>query len=394
MNTKQQNVLRSLLKKYQFKNVSNMVRMALGINYENFLQKTEPLYVIPRIASCYQKEEDRNILNGKVYKEWLDMVVRKRWVAPINEYIDQYGAHIVLGAIYYLIDNNLWDVYEGRLALDAREDNYYDKLSDMPSAIDVVKDMDNTEEQNAQDKNQEVQTNGGSTGSNTQAIIPDMQASNRAAQQPSGKMNITRPDWWNDDSYILTADDALSLESETEGLFAILSQNITRLGNYIVTAADSDVLRKKINDQQKEIENLNILHQQQMSDAQAQHQTVITNLQVQIDELKAKLQDYQATAQKASDFIAKQRAEAREAQKQYDELNAKYKKALDERDDADKELTACKKLLDEEANKEQLPKKKVIPRSALDSVPLLGRGVMTGLVPVLAKYNIMVDPNR
>lgn len=38
MNTKQQNVLRSLLKKYKFKSVSNMVRQALGINFENFLQ--------------------------------------------------------------------------------------------------------------------------------------------------------------------------------------------------------------------------------------------------------------------------------------------------------------------------------------------------------------------
>lgn len=41
MNTKQQNILRSLLKKYKFKSVSNMVRQALGINFENFLQKTD-----------------------------------------------------------------------------------------------------------------------------------------------------------------------------------------------------------------------------------------------------------------------------------------------------------------------------------------------------------------
>ena len=46
------------------------------------------------------------------------------------------------------------------------------------------------------------------------------------------------------------------------------------------------------------------------------------------------------------------------------------------------------------ANREQLPKKKVIPYSVLDAVPLLGKGVMTGLVPVLAKYNIVVDYNR
>ena len=73
---------------------------------------------------------------------------------------------------------------------------------------------------------------------------------------------------------------------------------------------------------------------------------------------------------------------------------AKYKKALDERDDADKELDTYKILLEEEANREQLPKKKVITYSVLDAVPLLGKGVMAGLVPVLAKYNIVVDYNK
>jgi len=57
-------------------------------------------------------------------------------------------------------------------------------------------------------------------------------------------------------------------------------------------------------------------------------------------------------------------------------------------------LETYKKLLEEEANREQLPKKKVIPYSVLDAVPLLGKGVMTGLVPVLERYNIVVDYNR
>ena len=114
MNTKQQNVLRTLLKKYKFKSVSNIVRQELGINFENFLQKTEPLYVIPRIASCYAVEGDKEKLNGIIYKEWLKDVVEKAWVAPLNEYTEEYGERIVLSAIYYLIDNGLWEVYEDR----------------------------------------------------------------------------------------------------------------------------------------------------------------------------------------------------------------------------------------------------------------------------------------
>ena len=123
------------MKKYKFKSTSNIVRQALGINFENFLQKTEPLYVIPRIASCYSDENDKNTLMGVVYKEWLKDVVDKAWVEPLNTYIEEHGERTVLSAIYYLIDNNLWEAYEGRLALDAQEDNYYEKLEDMPRAI-------------------------------------------------------------------------------------------------------------------------------------------------------------------------------------------------------------------------------------------------------------------
>lgn len=374
MNTKQQNALRSLLKKYQYKNVSNMVRMALGINYEVFLQKAEPLYVIPRIASCYADDSDvKNCLNGKVYKEWLDMVVSKRWVKPINDYIDQYGAHIVLGAMYYLINNNLWESYEGRLSLDASEPNYYDKLEDMPSAIAMMQEADAESEKQQGSDGTPPQGSDGKVQQGSDGKVP---------QGSDGKV----PQGSNDQSaapYIKDAGEASVIIYKSVEIAEQLKHNLDRLSDYIYTAADTDVLRKKIDEQQKQLEA-----------QKEQHQKEITALQQQLDEQKAKAADANATMLKASDYIAKQKEEAKEAQKQYDELNAKYKKALDERDAADRDLAACKKLLDEEAAHEQLPKKKVIPYSVLDAVPLLGKGVMTGLVPVLARYNIVVDYNR
>jgi len=322
MINKQQNILRALLKKYKFKSVSNMVRQALGINYENFLQKTEPLYVIPRIASCYADENDKKTLMGVVYKEWLKNVVEKAWVAPLNTYIEEHGERTVLSAIYYLIDNNLWEVYEGRLALDAQEDNYYDKLEDMPTAISFVLEQQKAEEKKAKEE------------------------------------------------------EAVTLIGTTTETCAQLKQNIERLFDFVHTATDTDALRKEIASLQQQLEDLKAQHQQE------------------VDTLVQQAAESDATMNKASNFIAKLRQEAKEAQEQYDELNAKYKKALDERDAADKELETYKKLLEEEANREQLPKKKVIPYSVLDAVPLLGKGVMTGLVPVLERYNIVVDYNR
>lgn len=360
MNTKQQNILRSLLKKYKFKSTSNIVRQALGINFENFLQKTEPLYIIPRIASCYTEEQDKKKLMNIVYKEWLKDVVEKAWVVPLNTYIEEHGERTVLSAIYYLIENGLWESYEGRLALDAQEDNYYDKLEDMPSAIAIVQEQQQAEEKAAKEK----------------------EAEERAAQEAAQKSFASKAPVPSDSiagqtpGCALTAEEAVTLIGTTSETCAQLKQNIERLFDFVHTATDTDALRK-------EIASL----QQQLEDQKAQHQK-------EVDTLVQQAAEADATMNKASDYIAKLRQQAKEAQKQYDELNAKYKKTLDERDDADKELETYKKLLEEEANREQLPKKKVIPYSVLDAVPLLGKGVMTGLVPVLAKYNIVVDYNR
>lgn len=358
MNTKQQNILRSLLKKYKYKSVSNVVRQALGINFENFLQKAEPLYILPRIASCYVEEEDKKKLNGIIYKEWLKDVVEKEWIAPLTPYIEEHGARTVLSAIYYLIDNGLWETYEGRLSLGSQDEAYYDKLSDMPSAIAMVQEQQ-AEEKKAEEKAAEKAAEEQS-----------------AAASPCPPLTPVPSDSIAGSDYILTASEASSVIASSVGLGLQLKENLDRLSAYIYTAEDTDVLRKKINDQQQKMEEMKRQHQKE------------------VDTLVQQAAEADATMNKASDYITKLRQEAKEAQSQYDELNAKYKKALDERDEADKELETYKKLLEEEANREQLPKKKVIPYSVLDAVPLLGKGVMTGLEPVLAKYNIIIDHNK
>ena len=334
-----------------------MVRQALGINYENFLQKTEPLYVIPRIASCYADENDKKNLMGVVYKEWLKDVVEKAWVEPLNTYIEEHGERTVLSAIYYLIDNNLWEVYEGRLALDAQEENYYDKLEDMPTAISFVLEQQKEEKKAEEEAAAKAAAEKAASTAESAPVLIDFIAGPKSG-------------------YTLTAEEAVTLIGTTTETCAQLKQNIERLFDFVHTATDTDALRK-------EIASL----QQQLEDQKAQHQQ-------EVDTLVQQAAEADATMNKASDYISKLRQEAKDAQEQYDELNAKYKKALDERDAADKELETYKKLLEEEANREQLPKKKVIPYSVLDAVPLLGKGVMTGLVPVLAKYNIVVDYNK
>ncbi len=337
MNIKQQNILRSLLKKYGYKSVSNMVRQGMGINFENFLLKTEPLYAVPRIASCYADDGKRETLTGGLYKEWLKDVVEKRWVEPVNRLADEHGADTVLAAIYYLLDNGLWETYEGRFLLDATDKDYYSKLGDMPAAIAKVKELASSTEKKEEAEGRKLDEN-----------------------------------WPFRPKYILNGDEAVLVSAETDELMLHLVDNVSKLTDYISTAVDSDVLRGKIDKQQKEI----------------------VQLQGQIAEQQKRADEANATMQKASDFISRLRAEVEESQRNYDILNEKYNKALDERDDADKELAACRKLLDEAAQKEQMPRKKIIPQSEIMDVPLLGMGVLKGLVPVLNRHGVTVDPNR
>lgn len=331
MNTKQQNALRSLLKKYGYKNASTVVRQAMGINFENLLQKGDVMYIIPRIASCYAEEDKRKQLTGTVYKEWLKDTVEKRWVKSLDPYIDEHGGRTVLQAIYYLMDNGLWETYEGRLSLDDRgNDKDYYMLQDMPAAIAKVEELD---PEPAREEEPEKTKEG--------------EAPQAAAETA------------------VSAEEAVKCANSADIAIETLIDSIHRMTDYVRTAADTDGLRAKIAEQQKLTE-----------------------------ELGAKLEEAKRTMLKASDYIAKQKETIAEMEKNYDILDGKYKKALDERDAADRDLEACKKLLEEESQKGQLPKKKVIPFSVLDDVPLLGKGVMTGLVPVLAKYNIVVDYNR
>ena len=228
----------------------------------------------------------------------------------------------------------------------------------MPTAISFVLEQQKAEEKKAEEEAAAKPFTEKSSAASEIAPVP----SDSIAGQKSG--------------YTLTAEEAVTLIGTTSETCAQLKQNIERLFDFVHTATDTDALRKEI-----------ATLQQQLEDQKAQHQK-------EVDTLVQQAAEADATMNKASNYISKLRQEAKEAQAQYDELNAKYKKALDERDDADKELETYKKLLEEEANREQLPKKKVIPYSVLDAVPLLGKGVMTGLVPVLAKYNIVVDYNK
>lgn len=316
MNTKQSNTLRGLLKKYGIKDASNMVRLGMDISLDKLLRESDPLYIVPRIAFCY--EEIKQDIFCTLYKEWIKDVVEYEWLDQLNGYIEESGTRAVTQALYYLIDNDLWQTYEGRLGLGQQESNkdYYKGLADIPSAIAKVMEI------------------------NPDLAPKDEAKSEEKPQLASSQEEVVRA--------------AMCADTAIESLI----DNVRIVVDYVKANVDTSEAKK------------------------------------QLDEARKQLADKDRTIRDQAADIARMKEEATKQDGYYRELHDKYNALLDERDAISKENDTYAKMLEEAAQKEQMPKKKVIPESVLLGVPLLGYGVLKGLRFALEKYNIIIDPNR
>lgn len=323
MNTKQTNTLRSLLKRHDIKDVTNTVRYGMGINFDKLMRDAEPLYVMSRIISCYDADK-RNGMK-EAHREWIANVVRYGWIDAINDYTKQSGAEVVTQAIYYLMDNNLWRSYDGRLGLGQQESaKYYEGLSDLPAAIAKVLELH-----------------------------PELAPKQEEPKSTEAQKAV------------------VSAATEADVAIESLIDKIHLITDYVKNNVDTgessqqtELMKKRIEEQKK-----------------------------RIAELKKKLADSQAFIEEQTQRIAKMEQDEKEQDGYYKELHDKYNALLDERDAISKENDTYAKMLEEAAQKEQMPKRKVIPESVLLDVPLLGRGVLKGLKSTLERYNIFINPN-
>lgn len=330
MNTKQANTLRGLLKKYSIKDASNMVRLAMGCSFDKLTREADPLYIIPRIASCYDEKKQSTFTT--MYKEWLKEVVERGWVDELAPYIEESGVHAVTQAIYYLIDHSLWRTYEGRLALGHQErEDYYEGLTDLPSAIAQVIELNPGL---APKKDEPKEEQKAATSSSQEEVINAANEADTAIESLIDKIHLIT-------DYVKNNVDTGDSSQKTE------------------------LMKKRIEEQKK-----------------------------RIAELKKQIAEKDDTLQKQSDCISKLKEESKQQDGYYKELHDKYNALLDERDAISKENDTYAKMLEEAAQYEQMPKKKVIPESVLLDVPLLGYGVLKGLRHTLERFNIYIDSNR
>nr|WP_294713480.1 hypothetical protein [Prevotella sp.] len=130
-----------MLKKYGIKNAESIVRGAIEFNYNRFLELAEPIYVVSRIQSCYTNQREVSMLD-KANLEWVGLVVDGGWCGALLPYIEKYGATITKKAIQYLIENKMWDAYDGKTALKTKGANHYKGFEDIHAAAEYVKELE------------------------------------------------------------------------------------------------------------------------------------------------------------------------------------------------------------------------------------------------------------
>lgn len=141
MNNQQISQLKRMLKKHGIKNAESIVRGAIEFNYNRFLELAEPIYVVSRIQSCYTNQREVSMLD-KANLEWVGLVVDGGWCGALLPYIEKYGATITKKAIQYLIENKMWDAYDGKTALKTKGANHYKGFEDIHAAAEYVKELE------------------------------------------------------------------------------------------------------------------------------------------------------------------------------------------------------------------------------------------------------------
>ena len=78
--------------------------------------------------------------------EWFGIVVDSGWCTALLPFIEKYGAAITKKAIQYLIENKMWDAYDGKTALKTKGANHYKGFEDIHAAAEYVKELEPSKE--------------------------------------------------------------------------------------------------------------------------------------------------------------------------------------------------------------------------------------------------------
>ena len=383
--------LKRTLKKYGIRNADTIVNQTIKMNYEKFLDYADPVYVIDRIASCYEDPTALKKLEN-ANREWLAIVINKGWCKELDTYIKEFGHKLTLAAIYYCIDNNTWQTWKGRFSLQSKSNDYWDGLAYISDAAFYLKDSGKFDP-NAPELNGIFGKDNTPEEAATAAPAPEQQQPEQEATvlgdsvaEPTTTLPAADLD---EESLTYPADNAFDAVTRSRGILAALQKNLDIIEEFTVLHADTTDTIKELTKYktryesiEKKYNTLNADHQKALSDIDTltkEKDDLSKLLAIRNDELgdaERTAHDLEEKLKEAQDVISGHSVDMLQSESKFRDLEDKYNTLLDNYEKIKQQA--------------QMPVKKQLKYEDLIALPFVGQAVLKQIIPFLESKGIVI----
>ena len=383
--------LKRTLKKYGIRNADTIVNQTIKMNYEKFLDYADPVYVIDRIASCYEDPTALKKLEN-ANREWLAIVIDKGWCKELDTYIKEFGHKLTLAAIYYCIENNTWQTWKGRFSLQSKSNDYWDGLAYISDAAFYLKDSGKFDP-NAPELNGIFGKDNTPEEAATAAPAPEQQQPEQEATvlgdsvaEPTTTLPAADLD---EESLTYPADNAFDAVTRSRGILAALQKNLDIIEEFTVLHADTTDTIKELTKYktryesiEKKYNTLNADHQKALSDIDTltkEKNDLSKLLAIRNDELgdaERTAHDLEEKLKEAQDVISGHSVDMLQSESKFRDLEDKYNTLLDNYEKIKQQA--------------QMPVKKQLKYEDLIALPFVGQAVLKQIIPFLESKGIVI----
>ena len=388
--------LKRTLKKYGIRNADTIVNQTIKMNYEKFLDYADPVYVIDRIASCYEDPTALKKLEN-ANREWLAIVIDKGWCKELDTYIKEFGHKLTLAAIYYCIENNTWQTWKGRFSLQSKSNDYWEGLAYISDAAFYLKDSGKFDP-NAPELNGIFGKDNPTEGSTTAPAAPEQQQPEQEATVLGDSVAEPTPEPTpttlpaadlDEESPTYPADNAFDAVTRSRGILAALQKNLDIIEEFTVLHADTTDTIKELTKYktryesiEKKYNTLNADHQKALTDIDTltkEKDDLSKLLAIRNDELgdaERTAHDLEEKLKEAQDVISGHNVDMLQSESKFRDLEDKYNNLLDNYEKIKQQA--------------QMPVKKQLKYEDLIALPFVGQAVLKQIIPFLESKGIVI----
>lgn len=377
MEQKLRNDLNAVLKKYGLsKKFESEIEKLHSVKKEAYLQLSESIYAISRLIPAVDNEKQRAKYE-QANREWIQLLIEKDYCNQLNPYIDRYGKEMTLRAILYLMDNHMWDSPINHQGLKTKTDDTYSGLEAINEAVAYL--------QETYPETTAPSSDGVSTTTDDEPAAPSTTPPSSADVPTStASTSVTSSEYTQAKQ---------AFQALTASLHAARTQ-LAQLGKLTIQDELVTMLEQDNHRLENELSNTKTLCDTITKDAA----DIASDLRKQLSTEKEKRDKAIARYEETASAI---RSELEKTRKQLEQSNTLAYDHRKQKERAEQQLATLQRDYDTlkhnhdelvaKAKEAQAPRAKIIPISKLAALPLMGKKMISILIPFLKTYGIVID---